>query len=286
MTTQKPEIRAALVVALGCEARPFIDMLGLKRDMSARAFEIYISDDHALVVSGVGKIKSAAATGYLLARVDDFDRLAVLNTGIAGAAPEMGVSVGDAFLVNRIVDAGSRREFIPDLLIPSVWNEAHVVTFDRAVSLRTESRPEDGLVDMEASGFYSAANAFVGPHAIGCIKVVSDLLEVGRLQVGDIEKWMSVHADGIISHLRSMTHLVEDGADGLGKTDLRWLEVASSRLRLTASQQKILKETVIRYRTRTDRLLVDIDAVCADTVKTKDHGKKALATLLQRLDGR
>ncbi|MCP4678928.1 MAG: hypothetical protein GY854_26255 [Deltaproteobacteria bacterium] len=280
---RRAEIRAVLVVALGCEARPFIDMLGLKRDMDARAFEIYVRDDTALIVTGVGKTRSAAATGYLLARVNDFDRLAVLNAGIAGAAPEMGVDVCDAFLINRIIDAGSGREFIPDILAPSVWNEAHVVTFDHAVDLQTAGRPNDGLVDMEASGFYSAANAFVGPHAIGCIKVVSDLLQVSRLQIGDIEKWMASHVDGIVQHLRSMTRLIKAGVDNLGKLEREWLEVASSRLRLTVSQRKMLKETVIRYRVQTDAPLVEIDSVCKGTVETKEQGKKALATLRQRL---
>ncbi|MCB0340373.1 MAG: hypothetical protein KDD53_12250, partial [Bdellovibrionales bacterium] len=58
----------AIVTALHCEAKPIIDHFGLKKDAQSHQFEVFLSDEYLLLISGVGKIKAAIGTTYLLAR--------------------------------------------------------------------------------------------------------------------------------------------------------------------------------------------------------------------------
>jgi nucleoside phosphorylase len=153
-----------LVVALKPEADPIIAHYGLERIEDA--FPIFRSDEATLIVSGVGKSSAAAATAYLQTKTEGAPLGAWFNVGIAGhrARP-----LGTSCMAREIVDLASGKRWrleTPKVNLPTdtVW------TTDRAET----SYENDGLYEMEAAGFLTAATRFSPIGLIQCFKVVSD----------------------------------------------------------------------------------------------------------------
>ena len=71
------------VIALQAEARPLIKSLKLTKRTGKTPFPVFESHYHRLVISGIGEIKSAAATGYLLGLFTAKPE-AIINLGLAG----------------------------------------------------------------------------------------------------------------------------------------------------------------------------------------------------------
>ncbi len=63
------------VVALPSEAKPIIHRLGLRREDQTRGMKRYRRDNFQLVVSGVGKVASAMAVGYIAGSCPSDNRL-------------------------------------------------------------------------------------------------------------------------------------------------------------------------------------------------------------------
>ena len=162
-----------LVMALGAEARPLIEHFGLRREGMGGPFEIYRSEEMALVVSGIGKTLSAAATTYLYATCGE--RVgAFLNLGIAGSRH----GVGEAVLAHTVHDRASHRRWYPPLVFAPPCTVGTVVTVDRVERHFDEDdgTPDSGprLYEMEAAGFVIAAGRCATAELVHCLKIVSD----------------------------------------------------------------------------------------------------------------
>ncbi|MDF1659069.1 MAG: hypothetical protein P1U58_15740 [Verrucomicrobiales bacterium] len=162
------------VIASPSEAQVVIDAFDLNRvERKSRLFPVYESKDQSvrLVISGIGKVSAAAATAALASSSESF-RSAVgwINFGIAGCSE---TRYGEAFLASKVTDAGNSRSWFP---IP-VWPKR--VDLPR-MNLTTAEKPLEeyssleGLVDMEAAGFYPIALRQCSVELAHVIKVVSD----------------------------------------------------------------------------------------------------------------
>ena len=155
-----------IITALPAESRVFIDALKL-RHVQTRGLRLYADDQYVLLQTGLGKMKAAAVTGALLQSRPDIT--AVINTGVAGAAAD----IGSVHLAHQVVDAATGVQWFPHLppqrtvdRLPTV----RVMTVDQP-----ESQYFDGTVfDMEAAGVFVAASAYLSSDAMHSVKVVSD----------------------------------------------------------------------------------------------------------------
>ena len=155
------------VAALHCEARPVIDFYRLKKAHAKTPFDIYRGDEMTCVVSGIGKVASAAACGWLAGASRDAASLAWINLGCAGAALH---EIGAAFTLDKITDADSGQSYYPASIAPSSLPFSPCLTLSRP----GEDYREDTLFDMEASGFVYSALRFSSAELVQAIKVVSD----------------------------------------------------------------------------------------------------------------
>ena len=73
------------VCALHCEAKPVIDFYRLKKSHDDNAFDLYRGENMACIISGMGKLASAAASAWIAARYEDSASIAWINLGVAGA---------------------------------------------------------------------------------------------------------------------------------------------------------------------------------------------------------
>ncbi len=263
-----------LAVALHPEARPVIERFRLKQDASF-ALPVFRRDEVWLAVTGTGRMKSAIATTHLVTQVENGENAIFFNLGIAGHTQKAGegpVEVGDRFLVNKISEQGTGRSFYPDLLARTPLAESSVTTVERPLDRADADGVEPGLVDMEAAGFYQAAAAFLPPHRIGCVKVVSDHLETPRLDKNRVGELIAGALDEFEETIAAYRTVSDGGRDVLTDADVRIVEHIRSRLRLTASRHRMLSDLVRAYKLHTGSDMPDLSTFTRVTVKTKQEG--------------
>lgn len=155
------------VCALHCEAKPVIDFYRLKKSRADEAFDVYRNDDMVCVISGPGKLASAAASAWVAARVTPGPPPLWINLGTAGAADH---ELGTPFLLHQVVDADSGQRYYPVMPEkPSIERHAGLCLSQPSTEYRA-----DYLFDMESSGFMQAALRFSSAELIRSLKVVSD----------------------------------------------------------------------------------------------------------------
>ena len=263
-----------LAVALHPEARPVIERFRLKQDASF-ALPVFRRDEVWLAVTGTGRMKSAIATTHLVTQVENGENAILFNLGIAGHTQKAGegsVKVGDRFLVNKISEQGTGRSFYPDLLARTPLAESAVTTVERPLVRADADGVEPGLVDMEAAGFYQAGAAFLPPHRIGCVKVVSDHLETPRLDKNTVGELIAGALDDFEETIAAYRTVSDGRRDVLTDADVRIVERLRSRLRLTASRHRMLSDLVRAYKLHTGSDMPDLSKFTRVTIKTKQEG--------------
>ena len=153
------------VVALACEARPLLERYRMRAQGAESGFRVYRSNDHDLVVSGVGKIAAAAATAYLAARSQRSDPW--INFGIAGHPSR---PVGEVLMAGKIIDSSSGSCWYPPRHFEAPPASVTLITVDTVETAYSE----EAAYDMEGAGFWPTARRFREAELVQCVKVVSD----------------------------------------------------------------------------------------------------------------
>jgi nucleoside phosphorylase len=158
-----------IVVAFPAEARFFLDKYRLTLIKNPSKFPVYVNKEGNihLIVSGLGKIKSAAAVGYIHVLSGGFAQTTYLNAGIAGA---LNCALGDIFIAHKIMDINTGIAFYPFVPAGDILKSIMVYTLDKPALVY----PENALVEMEAAGFHAAALNMVTHEQIQTLKIVSD----------------------------------------------------------------------------------------------------------------
>jgi len=163
-----------LVVALQSEAQPLVRRFGLSACDRTEPFRLYQGDwqggEVTLVVSGIGRVASAAASAYLFGRAGQPRERPWINIGIAGHREE---EVGRAYLAHKISEPASASSWYPRLVFDPPVPTAEVITVDTP----EETFAEPALYDMEAAGFFATASRFSRVELIHVLKVISDTRE-------------------------------------------------------------------------------------------------------------
>ncbi|HEY5603069.1 MAG TPA: hypothetical protein VIM41_08185 [Gammaproteobacteria bacterium] len=234
-----------IVVALSEEARPFIQYYRLKRLHHRHAFPVYGNDNIQLIVSGVGNLRAAVATGYLAGIRDSGRTTAWLNAGIAGCKS---LPVGETVLAHKIIDTVSRQVFYPAICFDPPCKTGNI----RTVPIPEIQYPCDNVYDMEAAGFFSAAMRFGTLELIHCLKIVSDneASPIHRVSssgvVHLVEQQMEVIA-AIAAVLLDMAAALD--RDSKGDEEIEWI---SSRFHCTVAQQAQLRMLIQNWFALTD----------------------------------
>ena len=253
------------VVALEAEARPLIEHYRLEHDGQASAFKIYrrtAGDDATLVVSGIGKVASAAATSYLhLAAGGEVDAV-WLNVGIAGHGTR---PIGEAVLAHRVVDRASGRAWYPPLVFKPPCATDQVNTVDRPE--RELSTP--GAFEMEASGFIATAQRFASAELVHCLKIVSDGPST------DLESLTPRAAQRLVATHLSTVEAIAEACRPLAR-ELRQLDAEPPELQdclerwhFTVTEQRELRRLLRRWRTLVPELPLPLDEI-PESVRGKE----------------
>lgn len=229
-----------LVVALDAEARPLLDRYGLRADRTAKGFRVYRAAATALIVSGVGRIASAAATAYLQAYLGQAQAHAWLNIGIAGHAHR---PLGHACIAHKIVAAHAGQSWYPPPVVHELCESATLLTVDRPL----DGYPDDALVDMEAAGFYPTACRFASAELVQVLKVISDnsAHPASELSAPEVIDLIAARLDTVDAVLQALAGLADELA-GLSAEPIAYRELIA-RLRASESQRRRLRDLLRRW---------------------------------------
>ena len=156
------------VVATHAESLPIIKFYNLKQIKSDSIFQVF-RDIHCtifLIISGIGKIRSASATTYLYSVHSKQKNQIWINVGICGHKKH---PLGNGYLVNKITDQSTNQNFYPIQAFSHDFFTNSCVTCDKPNTNYCES-----LYDMESSGFFCTALKFSTSELIHLFKIISD----------------------------------------------------------------------------------------------------------------
>lgn len=235
-----------IVCALACEARSLISHFRLELIGNASPFPVYTSSSIGLIVTGVGKIQTASAVGYLQGLMGNRLHSAWLNVGIAGHAS---MPLGSGILAHQILDRSSGRSYYPTFVIDRPVKTASVWTVEQP-----ETHYEgDGVYEMEAAAFWGAASRFTITELIHCYKIISDNSQSGAfyLTKGQVEELIQAHLISIETFIHSLQKL----SHSLAVLDLSNEEVAPflKQWHFTHTQQCQLKRLLQRWKLCTNQ---------------------------------
>ena len=260
------------VVALQAEARPLIRHFGLKAVHGSESFPRYEEEEMRLVISGVGKSASAAATAFLHGVTGEERNVVWINVGVGG---HRDLDIGEGVLAHKVTDKARGESWYPPQLFDASFTTGPVLTVDEA------EVDYDGpwVYEMEASGFYSTACRFSVAELVQCLKIVSDNLESPLDQVS-IEK-----VDELIgSRLPLVEQIVRSTAELEGELEAIEADPAEltdflDRWRFTVSEQHQLKRLLRRLQTLSLRT-----NILNKNMQSLEKGKAVLARLEEQLD--
>ena len=162
------KISVRWVVALKEEAEVILDYYKMVLVPKKTLYPIYknIEETHWLVLSGIGRHNSAAATSYLYLISAASRWTSWINIGIAGSGKG---DYGNVYLVDKIFNPNSK------ITYPATMPKSHLPK----MSLQTTDIPitnysSKELIDMEGSAFYDIAGKLTSKEFICIIKIISD----------------------------------------------------------------------------------------------------------------
>ena len=259
--------------ALQCEARPFISRLSLKKDRDIKKFQVYSGENCKLIVSGVGKVRAATGTSFLLTRFEAGPADFFVNIGICGSKSPH-VKKGETVFINQVVDMDTGRSFFSDMILKHPFKEGAVETHAQVVSMEAGGESRCEYVDMEASGAFEAASFFLPPHRIFIIKTVFDHLSGEKYRSKEVEAVMNQQASLIIEWLmEAPLHLLERKFP-LNTEEESLIAALSRNLRLSETLSLALRRLFLYKKLRDSDIRKALGIYLTKKVGSKQEGKK------------
>ncbi|NKB70920.1 MAG: hypothetical protein GKR89_27940 [Candidatus Latescibacteria bacterium] len=223
------------VTALAAEARPLIQRYRLVK--TEADWPLYQGDGLQLIVAGVGRLATAAATAYLAGRTPQRP-LAWLNIGIAGHGV---LAVGTPLLAHKITDAQTVHFPAFPFRPPCATDVVHTV-----------DQPETGYADkiaydMEAAAFWPTACRFASAELVHCLKIVSDnpTQPADRLDAAAVAELVAAKLE-LVDQLHTLiTPLAQVLAPG--RQDPPFYAAARQRWRFSTAQQHQLRRLLFQW---------------------------------------
>ncbi len=156
------------VVALKEEAEVILDYYKMVPETKKTLYPVYkdVEETHWLILSGIGRHNSAAATSYLYVISNASKWTSWINIGIAGSGEG---DYGNLYLVDKISTQNSYITY-PATIPKSNLPKMSLLTTD--IPITDYSSKE--LIDMEGSAFFDIASKLTSKEFICIMKIISD----------------------------------------------------------------------------------------------------------------
>ena len=192
------------VVALKAEAEIILDEYNMNFDPEFTLFQVFRNFEKTrwLILSGIGRHNSAAATTYLYMISQASRSTSWINLGIAGSGKG---HYGDLCLVNKISNNDSSNTY-PATMPKVTFHKMNLFTTD--VPLTDYTLHE--LIDMEGSAFYDITNKLSGREFICLMKVISDgpnnnIEDLNKFKIRELIKLNIANIKTIVSYYEKLS---------------------------------------------------------------------------------
>ncbi|MDZ4725456.1 MAG: phosphorylase [Leptospira sp.] len=251
---------SALFFALPAEAKPWIEALEAKPEKKQGHFRYYHSENHSIIISGVGKIAMAMAVTEFAQKFKNLcnqRNFQIWNLGICGSANNEYL-IGDFFWIHKIIDDSTGREYFPDRLEKIAdFPETFITTFDKPVTKNPDPKNQIfkklnpiessniSLVDMESSAFFEAASIYFDLSQIHIGKVISDHLEGNLCSANTVSQLLKKHIPTLLPDFISE----KEDADKSPLADEVWIHYKEHALSLNFTESMLveLKKSIIYF---------------------------------------
>ena len=210
--------------------------------MDSTLFKIYSNQNHSiwLIISGIGSSASSKATKHLALASEADMGTAWLNIGIGG---HKDLPLATAILAQRIVDSKTEQSWFPQLVFDPPCLTASVKTVEKP----DFNYPDDNVVEMEASGFYSAAESYSTREMVHCMKIISDNSQspAGKITAAMVDKLISRNLSIIKELVRKLQVLSMKEQERT--SDPPFLQECLSRWHFTVTQTHQLKSLLRKW---------------------------------------
>ncbi len=264
-----------LFAAMKCEARPFIDRLGLKRDPSFINLEVYSGDGIKICITGMGKVDAATAVSSVLSSSVSTDDVILFNIGVCAGAES-----GCLYRINKIHDEDSGKDQYPDMIYRTDHPEICLHTSD---GYKTDDLFSDDMgdfvYDMEGSAVFRAASFYISPDRIILFKIVSDHGDPDSVTAELCAEMIGRYSDELIKEMNQIASAALK-ADPYEKAD-EICERYSEMLHCTGYMTNALSR-LIRYALSRD---IDIESMLDPylPVASKKEGKEVISDVERKL---
>ena len=186
-------------IAMKQEAAPLIERLSLKHT-SSPIFETYENERIRLIITGLGKINAASATGFCLGRYGTDSHY--INFGTA-AGKDM--QIGKTFFAAQIIDESSSKECFPDIADHS-FPHVSLHTVDKPILI---SNSPESISTGESAEISISDTATMSLSAAKSAKIsISDterrsLSSISTCGISDVLTIYDMEAFGIFSALKN-----------------------------------------------------------------------------------
>jgi len=270
------------VTALMAEAVPLIEYFKLKKLMNINAYAVYQNSDIALIVSGVGKIRSAAALAYLCALYQVTEKDILVNIGFCGSGSAK-YAPGTLLLINKITDMDTGKDYYPDVFCGREIPKVNLRCYSRAVRKEDSRQETDFFCDMESAGFIETARKFVYAHNVVILKIISDYLEPENLNQELLRHYVREQvpkAEKIINELKQLNDSVCEFS--FTEEEKKAFAAICHNLHFSEAMEKMLiKEMKIAKLKGVDPLNI-LHPFMEMKVGSKTEGKKLFEQIKQR----
>ena len=261
------------VIALQAEAKPLIDALKMKKVSGSLPFPTFQNDKHLLVISGIGKIASAGATGFLLSQsLESGAAPSFLNLGIAG---HRSLEIESLFIADQIIAEKDRQTFYPPQLIDPQITRSTLLTCNQP----SQNYESDIGYDMEAHSFYFTASKCITRELVQVVKIVSDNLQhpIHTVNPGSVTKGIEKNLATILSIVEQLEELAYEITPNS--------DVAASKKQALLTQKFSQTQThlLVRLLNQAQSLKIH-DAEILQSLERESNAKNALKSLADLIE--
>ena len=192
------------VVALKAEAEMILDEFNMNFDPEFTLFQVFRNFEKTrwLILSGIGRHNSAAATTYLYMISKASRSTSWINLGVAGRCNG---HYGDLCLANKISNNGFSNTY-PASMPKVSFHKMNLFTTD--VPLTDYTLHE--LIDMDGSAFYDITSKVSGRECSCLMKVISDgpnnnIEDLNKFKIREIIKLNIANIKTIVSYYEKLS---------------------------------------------------------------------------------
>ena len=307
-----------LILALYSEAKPLIDFYKLhstvldKESALPSNLSKFASDDNSmfLYVTRPGYINSVISIPAIINDLSCISHESLndsffINIGSAALVSNtIGEAKGKLFLINKITDTITDRDFYPDMLFNSEVEEALLKSFPNVLNKSDINNYRSGscisydtadyrisvkknvLADMEGAFIYQALSRYIGPHQFSFLKFITDTGVDETLN----EELISKTVEENLAPISHYIDIVKEAIRADYESPASRYHTDFDKLSTDGKMSKVMKDELLqlfRYAQASD---IDIDKIIDSfysegllPVKNKKDGKLLLEDLSRKV---